>query len=134
MKISSTKNPQVPCAGVSYVLTEGQERHFGWSLRGEMKEVAIPSTTHRVTLQRSICDCEKKDYHRFLEVKTNLRKTEIKIPAEVHSNSGKSGWQKLVPCFCVLSLVLFSLCLWASLKKRAVLKPGNKCWPSNRNK
>lgn len=42
--------PQVPCAGVSCVLTEGQERHFGWSLRGEMKEIAIPSTIHCVTL------------------------------------------------------------------------------------
>lgn len=36
-KISLTKNSQVPCAGMSYVLAEGQERHFGWSLRGEMK-------------------------------------------------------------------------------------------------
>lgn len=69
MKISSTKNPQVPCAGVSYVLTEGQERHFGWSLRGEMKEIAVPSSTHCVTLQRSICDCEEKTTTDFWKLK-----------------------------------------------------------------
>lgn len=45
---------------MSYVLTEGQERHFGWPLRGEMKEIAIPSSTYCVTLQRSIYDCEKR--------------------------------------------------------------------------
>lgn len=42
--------PQVPCAGVSCVLTEGQERHLGWSFRGEMEEITISSTTHCVTL------------------------------------------------------------------------------------
>jgi len=44
---------------MSYILTEGQERHFGWSLRAEMKEVTISSSTHYVTLQRRVYDCEK---------------------------------------------------------------------------
>lgn len=47
------------------VLTEGQERHFGWSLRREMKEIPIPSSTHGVTLQRNTYNCEE-DYHKLL--------------------------------------------------------------------
>lgn len=52
----------------------------------------------------------KKDYDKFLKIKINLRKTQINVSTEVHSNSGKSGWQKLVPCFCRLNFILFSLC------------------------
>lgn len=64
------QTPQVPCAGVSCVLTEGQERYFGWTLGGEMEEIAIPSTTHCVTLQRGICDHENNITTDFWRLKS----------------------------------------------------------------